>query len=364
MLLRSLLHRYAVACLLGTTQLLLACQQQRQPTTPAMNTTTALFELSVGPGVPDGYPATLYRGNFVLPGGGMLPVPSGQLLTGSWGASGTTMPGGRTAAPDSLELLWFSYADDQFYEGHFLLPQQRMQDLLQAGFWDTRTQKHDTYKQLTVSLLPKGGVVLWLTGGNKVLVGHYQAVPTQFDFKLFNPGASRAELVQEARAQMPPEARQRLAAGTLSDQPWTHYLVKYPWKIAFHQPVQLYDYGVDYFSAERTNYPLTPGVSTGEALNQAAFQQNILAAGPKSVPSALYLFVQGPYGRRRQLRIDPLDEAETLAAFQALHTRHPQEPLVLYIDQDERLTKATLALRAGQETVPLHKSQVQFFDVQ
>jgi hypothetical protein len=362
MLLRSSLHRYAVAGLLAATQLV-TCQQ-RHPTTPARNPVSELFALSAGPGVPEGYPATLYRGNFVLPSGGTLPVSLGQLLTGSWGASGTTMPGGRSAAPDSLELLWFSYADDQFYEGHFLLPQQRLQELLQTGFWDTRTQKHDTYKQLTVTLLPKGGVVLWLTGGNKVLVGHYQATPTQFDFTLFSPGATRAEQVREVRAQMPPEARQQLAAGTLNDHPWTRYLAKYPWQLAFRQPVQLYDYGVDYFSAERTNYPVKPAAAgPSKAVNQAAFQQNLLAAGPKGIPSALYLFVQGPTGRR-QLRVDPLDEAETLAAFQVLHARYPQEPLVLFIDQDERLTKATLALKAGPQSIPLPKSEIRFFEVQ
>ena len=355
---------YFLICLLAG--LALPACQQRQPDTPTVTTPPlpTQFELSAGPAVPDGYPATIYRGNFVLPDGHTLPIASGQLLTGSWGASGTSMPGGHVAAPDSLELLWFSYADDQFYEGHFLLPQQRMQALLQTGFWDTRTRQHDTYTQLTVCLLPKGGVVLWLTGGNRVLVGHYQATATDFDFHLFNPGTSRAELVREVRAQLSPEAQRQVATGTLSAHQWEKYLVQYPWKITFGHPVQLYDYGVDYFSAERTNYPAAPDPANSTAdLNQTPFRQNLLAAGLKRVPRELYLFVQGPYGRKRQLRVDPLDEAETFAAFQTLHAKHPTEPLTLHIDQDERLTKAALTLRAGQEAIPLTKSKVQFFDV-
>jgi hypothetical protein len=113
-----------------------------------------------------------------------------------------------------------------------------------------------------------------------------------------------------------------------------------------------------------SNYPTTPDpAGTTADLNQTPFRQNLLAAGPKRVPRELCLFVQGPYGRRRQLRVEPLDEAETFAAFQTLHAKHPHEPLTLHIDQDARLTKATLTLRAGQEAIPLTKSQGQFFDV-
>lgn len=353
---------YLLACLLAAAQIS-ACRQNMLDT-PAVISQLDQFDIAAGPGVPDGYPATIYRGNFVLPSGEILPVPSGQLLTGSWGSSGTGMPGGRVAAPDSLELLWFSYADDKFYEGHFLLPQQHMQALLKTGFWDTRTQQHDTYTQLTVCLLPTGRVALWLTGGNKVLIGHYQATETTFDFHLFNPGTTRTELVQEVRAQMSPEAQQHVAAGTVSAKKWDEYLVRYPWKLAFHHPVQLYDYGVDYFSAERTNYPDAPDPKkTGQDLNQTPFRQHLLAAEDKAVPRELYLFVQGLYGRKRQLRIDPLDETETLRAFQILHAKHPQEPLTLYIDHDERLTQATISLQAGSESITLVKSTVQFFDV-
>ncbi|HEX8326838.1 MAG TPA: DUF2931 family protein [Hymenobacter sp.] len=353
---------FLIACLLAT--LLLPACRQSTPDTPAVNPPTDLFEIAAGPAVPDGYPATIYRGNFVLPSGDILPVPSGQLLTGSWGASGTGMPGGLVPAPDSLELLWFSYADDKFYEGHFLLPQQRMQALLRTGFWDTRTQQHATYTQLTVCLLPTGGVALWLSGGNKVLVGRYQATETSFDFGLFNPGTTRTELVLEVRAQMPPEAQARVAASTVSAKPWDGYLTKYSWKLAFRHPVQLYDYGVDYFSAERTNYPDAPDPrGADQDLNHTPFRKQLLSAEAKAVPRELYLFVRGQYGRKRQLRIDPFDEAETLRAFQTLHAKYPQEPLTLYVDHDERLTQATVALQAGGEFIPLVKSTVQFFDV-
>jgi hypothetical protein len=53
-----------------------------------------------------------------------------------------------------------------------------------------------------------------------------------------------------------------------------------------------------------------------------------------------------------------------MMAFQTLHARHPQAPLSLYIETDERLSKATLSLRAGDQHIPLTKSKVQLYDAQ
>jgi hypothetical protein len=75
------------------------------------------------------------------------------------------------------------------------------------------------------------------------------------------------------------------------------------------------------------------------------------------------LYVAGPYGRQRLFKLVPFDEAETIAAFQTLHAQHPKEVITLYVDTDERLSKATLSLRAGGQVIPLTKTSVQFFDL-
>jgi hypothetical protein len=50
-----------------------------------------------------------------------------------------------------------------------------------------------------------------------------------------------------------------------------------------------------------------------------------------------------------------------MAAFQTLHAKYPAQPITLHFETDERLSKATLSLRAGQQVIPLSKSLVEVF---
>ena len=137
---------------------------------------TKKFVLTAGPCAADGYWVTIQGGAFIGSDGSAFAVSSGHTLQGDWGASGTTWSSGddRHPAPERLRLTWFSYAEDKFYKGDFLLPQERIYHLLQQGSWDIEKNKHVTFTTLTVCVLPIGVVVVWLTGGNQVLIGRYQ----------------------------------------------------------------------------------------------------------------------------------------------------------------------------------------------
>jgi hypothetical protein len=346
--------------LLAGLVLLAACQSPQSKTPAAMATPAAShadkFRLSAVPGAADGYTATIDEGRFITPGGGSFPVPWGHTLEGNWGGSaiGWVVGDELQPAPDSLEIRWFSYAEDKFYEGHFLMPQQRIHALLKQGYWDAHTNKQDTYSTLAVCVVPKGAVVVWLRGdANTVLIGRYQAAEVAYSYARHRPQVDRADDVRETRAAMPAHVRQEIAAGTVSGKRWDSYLKTYPWQLAFSQPVTLTNYSINYLSAEVTSAPLTP--------DMAAYAQGLLRPLPKAVPKEADLYVTGAYGRKRLLRIEPFAEAETMAAFQRLHQAHPQAPLTLHLELDERLTKATLALQAAGQSIPLLKTQVQVF---
>ncbi|RZL12125.1 MAG: DUF2931 family protein [Hymenobacter sp.] len=254
-------------------------------------------------------------------------------------------------APDSLEIRWFSYTENKFYEGHFLLPQARIHALLKQGYWQADQRKQGTYTSLALSVVPTGVVVVWLVGRqNQVLIGRYQARPIAYDYERFQPGADRAVAMQEAQAAMSPAARRESAAGTISSKKWDNYLKTYPWKVAFSRPLTITDFGLNYLSAETTADPPTPDMT--------AFAQLALLPSPKPVPTSAQFYIAGPYGRQRRLDLDFPDEHETMVAFQHLHAQHPQEPLTLYVEIDESLTKASLSLRAGGQLVALPKSKV------
>ena len=319
---------------------------------------TAKFRLSATPATADDYPATIDEGRFINSSGGSFPVPWGHFLKSSWEGSGIGWAVGdpMQAVPDSLEIRWFSYTEDKFYEGHFPLPQQQLYAWLQQGYWDTDAKKPTTYDGFTVCVLPTGGVVVWLDGGtNKVVVGRYQAQEIQYDYARHRPRVDRAADVAETQGRLPAAVRAEIKAGTLSAKKWDAYLKRYPWQVAFNQPLALSNFGVIYRSAEKVGAPLTADMT--------AYAQELLAPSPKPVPKSCMLYLAGPYGRKRLFKISPFDEAETMAAFQSLAAKHPGQPLTLHVETDERLTKAALSLRAGKDIVPLVKSPVQFFDL-
>jgi hypothetical protein len=313
---------------------------------------TERFELTAGPAAAHGYPMEIEQGRFLTADGKSIPFGP-EFLQGAWGHSHSVVVhgDGTAPAPDSLEMRWFSYTEDKFYEGHWALPQRRIYDLLKQRFWVRSWHRYERYTELTVCLLPTGVAVVWLTGANQVLIGRYQAQAINFDFKRFNPAAKRPLLIKQEQAKLPPSVQAEIRGGQLSSQPWDDYLLTYPWKLELSQPLTLYDSGVAYFNAERAYY--------STSLTTPTQLPALLAALPKPVPR--YLRVTGtlPDGRRRQLRVRDFDEAQTLAAFRTLHAAHPGAPLTLRLETNADLTQGHLLLKNAYQAMPLSCSSLE-----
>ena len=321
-----------------------------------MATSADKFELTVGPCAAEGYFVTIHGGAFIGPGGGVLPVPAGQTLEGDWAESGTVSDEGvePRPAPERLKLLWFSYAENKFYEGDFQLPQARLQALLQQGHWNTSKNQPGTYNELVVCVLPKGAVVVWLAGGNQTLLGRFQGHDVPGNFQQYYGQADRAIMVKETQQEMPAEVQQEIASGTISTKQWDAYLKTYPWQVAFNVPVTFSSsYNVQYVNGEYTNYPLTRDL--------AAYNQALLTPVSKPVPSALYLHLTAEHGARYQVRVKSFDKAETLAAFQSLQAASHQGAITLLFTLDKPFQKATMVLKNDAKEIPLAKSQVEVF---
>jgi Protein of unknown function (DUF2931) len=318
---------------------------------------TEKFVLTAGPCAADGYWVTIQGGAFTCSDGSGFGVPSGHTLEGNWGASGTTASSGddRHPAPERLSLTWFAYAEDTFYQGQFALPQEKIYQLLKQGSWDIEKKKQVTYNELTVCVLPKGVVVVWLTGGNQTLVGRFQAAaftPTAAQFERYYGRTDRALMVRNTRAELPPTVQAEIKAGTLSTKKWDDYLKTYPWQVAFNVPFPLYRYVAYYTSAERTRNPLTR-----EGLD--AYRDLILRPSAKPRPTGLHFYGTAEHGARYVVRVKAFDEAETQAAFQALYAASPASPITLFFTIDKPFQKATLTLKNEAKEILLTKSKVE-----
>ena len=318
---------------------------------------TERFSLVAGPAAAEGYPMEVAEGRFITSDGkGFTIAP--KFLEGDWALSHTSYVtgDGTSPVPDSLEIRWFSYPEDKFYEGRWLLPQKHLYDLLKQGYWNADAKRAETYKSFTVCLLPKGVAVVWLTGENQVLVGRYQGQAVEFDFKRFNPAADRVRMVAEEQAKLPAPVQAQIRAGALSTQPWDEYLKTYSWQLAFSQPVKLTNHAIGYFNGEDINYPPTPDL--------APYVQGILMPQMRAVPKNMLLQLDAGYGRKREIRVDSLDETETLAAFRTLQAARPGSPLTLCIETDERVTQAHLFVKNDQQQVALPQAKLEVYSAE
>ncbi|UYZ64934.1 DUF2931 family protein [Hymenobacter weizhouensis] len=325
------------------------------PTTPAMPADAAeeKFRLYTGPCAAKGYPMTIQFGAFVRPDGKTLPVPAGHTLEGSWGRSNYAQVVGDEfqPVPLSLEILYFSYLEDTFYEGTFALPHERLRQLLRTGFWGQRERQQLTYNQLMVCVLPKGMVVVWLSGpGRRVLVGRYQGMASAVDFRRFYAKADRAEMFRYTLAEAPPAVQAQVRGGTLSTKQWDEYLKTYSWQVAFSQPLRLTTYQVNFLSGEYVGEP--------ETQDLAPYLRELLTPQARPVPQKLWLYVTDEAGHKYSLKVDPMDESETQAAFQQLHKAHPAASITLHVETDKYVKAATLVLESGGQRIPLTKSPV------
>ncbi|WP_262895749.1 DUF2931 family protein [Hymenobacter ruricola] len=316
------------------------------------------FRLSAAPAAAEGYPMEVIDGYFLpAAGNGSTGIPiAPEFLEGDWGHSAISWGVGNPIqpVPERFWVRWYSYPEDKFYEGHWLLPGQHLTELLRQGYWNTKDKQHETYDGLTLCLLPKGVVVVWLTGANQVLLGRYEGSEINYDFKRFNEAANRPRMVVQEQAKLPPAVQHEIKTHTLSTRRWDAYLKTYSWQLAFNRSLQLETFSLTCLNAERTHYPPTADLPT--------YVQNLLRPQTRAVPAHLLLLVDAGYGRRRKIRVDAFEEAETLAAFRQLHAARPDAPLTLFVETDERVSQARFFVKNDQQQVPLPHAKVVVYD--
>src|SRR5690625_7626696 len=94
--------------------------------------------------------------------GAGLYVPSGGLLDKGWGEMISTHIVGPDLKPlpDQLEIKFFSFLEDQFYEGVFDLPYETILSL----FKEQSINGGREYHRIMIGFAPGGYVAVWLQG--------------------------------------------------------------------------------------------------------------------------------------------------------------------------------------------------------
>ncbi|WP_434779159.1 DUF2931 family protein [Neisseria sp. Ec49-e6-T10] len=113
--------------------------------------------------------------------------------------------------PDALKIRWFSVEKNQFWEGDFTLPKEKISNLInpkEPEDQNFRLRKMPHYSSFLVTIKPKGQVVLWLVSEKQqVQVSpHWSANKTNMKWSKFvsslpevSQHKNRKRLVQEMK---------------------------------------------------------------------------------------------------------------------------------------------------------------------
>jgi hypothetical protein len=264
-----------------------------------------LFDWSTSSSAPTGTPMWIVAGGFSAGDESMSGIPTNTSTHDGWGVSNSAHVGGpdRKRAPDRLEVLFYSWIEDRFYQGDFKLPQDRIAQLLREGLVEGKGKVVGELSSFTVGVTPGGGVAVWVGLPERdVEVFFGQATPVTSDWhdtlglprdldkrkfieESLADAAKRDPLVTAMRAKLPIER-------------WAEFRTRYRWRLRFDgvsDPTDVYVPGFVNGESDRSWRDTPFGGATGS-----------VGAAPTRL-----IFTSQRFNRRWEI---VLDDAESFAA--------------------------------------------------
>lgn len=269
------------------------------------------FEWSASSSAPDGFPMKIIAANLNYRGGGQYVAASSRTDNG-WGTPDGGSGGGKQPVPEVLDILFFSYTENQFYRGTFDLPRETILKLLQEGYFSPKPPAgHVTYDEFVVGVAPGGVVAIWARGISRqteVFYGKAIKVNLPWDTLTKVTEISREQYVREV---IEDSVKNPVALATLlkNGPPlglWDRYRKRYHWQptlvnLALEDNRFLM---IDYFNGEG-DYGFPLDIATW-------------AVATRAVPKRIDFVWLKPGATKGRLIELYFNEAEILGAFEKL----------------------------------------------
>lgn len=288
------------------------------------------FDWQATEGAPRNYPMEIVGGSLVYhDDSGSLYVPNKATLDNGWGTGRSSHIGGPDLKPlpKQLAITFFSYTENQFYQGRFDLPYDKILKLFQEGYASPRNNiGHITYDAAVVGVAPGGAVAVWLRGIGKtteVFFGQAEKVEGNWSSISGNAKITREEFIRKViqESLKTPEALAALRQNGIPFGLWNTYRTRYPWQPVL-TGIGLRDgriSSIKYFNGEQDylHYPL----------------ETSIAASTRAIPREL-TFVGAPPGAKAKLVELYFNETEIFDAFKKLGSNHQALQLEMRLDPD------------------------------
>jgi hypothetical protein len=298
---------------------------------------------------PKQFPVHLIRGDLFFADGGSIYVPDGRDVANGWGMRGSThiVEPLVKPVPARLELAWFSYTEDRFYQGTFELPAEEMTALFKAGVTDPRTGQPLGFERIIIGMAPEGGVSVWLAAGAEVVeVAGFLApeVSLPWEKVLNNPQVSRPAFIRRTlERRLGAEGLARLDREGVPKGLYQSYRTRYRWRTQVAGDGEPTGLWIRSFNGENSFIgPKGPAV----------------AHDYRPVPAEVQFNWTTPSVRALTAKIT-FDEAEIFAAFAKLARGDTSHPLALELEAAEQ--SAAVSLRDDKYILPLEKARIELF---
>lgn len=238
-----------------------------------LGSTMEKFDWLASDSAPQNYPMTIVNGDLILSNGGSLYIPDTRVLRRGWGE----MESSHVVGPDTkplptkMEITFFSYTENAFYQGSFDLPYDDILALFRAGYYSPKKREETTYGRIVTGVAPGGEVALWLMGTDRqteVFYGRAEKVDFPWKEYVDNPEISREDFVRiTLEGSLSKDALANLESEGIPLGRWGEYRKLYNWQpvVDSNRLPGLINL-VSYFNGELDylRYPLEDSIANAE----------------------------------------------------------------------------------------------------
>lgn len=314
------------------------------------------FDWNASESAPKKNPMSIVSGDLHYhDGSGSLYVPNGSDISNGWGLGISSHVTGEQykPLPNKLTLTFFSYLENQFYQGRFDLPYDKILSMFKTGY-ATPEGKHTTYDTVIVGVAPGGAVAVWLAGQYKtteVFFGQAEKINLEWSHFTAATHISREEYVRssvEESLNKYPGALEAFRKNGPIFGLWTRYRTRYPWQPQF-TGMTIRDglMGLNYFNGE-DDFLITP-------------LEPAIAASTRAVPSKLSFTWEYSPGQGRGYDLT-FNETEIFDAFKKLGNNPPLK-LEMRMTQVNAAPVFSVWLRNDKDAIELKNTRVKTYSV-
>ncbi len=312
------------------------------------------FEWQASDSAPLKFPMEIIAGSLQYQdGSGSLYVPGGSWIANGWGEgiSSHVVGDDKKPLPNRLDIVFFSYTENQFYRGHFDLTYDKILTLFQEEYYSPKSRKPVRFRKIVVGVAPGGVVAAWVQGIDRsveVLYGKAEKVDLPWSTLTSATQITREEYVQKAVKYYleTPEAVAALHKNGVPFGLWDRYRTRYDWQPLFtNMPLRdnLIEL-IDYYNGENEYlyYPL----------------DNKNATSTRPIPKEMRFVWKSPTMAKGRVIKLYFNEAEIFHAFQTLGANHQPLKLEMRIETVNGQPMFTVSLRNEKEKIEFDHTEV------